>query len=172
MTSNNEKTKKEEERKKIKEESKVNVRKWWENFYRTCLKRSFDFSALDISDRYNPNKHICLIIPKGIIADEACKVLKIFYKINNHSLKDLSVLKNYRDTNKDYAVILNKNNVGKDLTLIEGFMLLCYLKNRRAVLSGNIVCSDSKKNGEGGFSPVIVFDPEEDVLHIDLMLVQ
>lgn len=89
---------------------KISIQKTWQSIYSQYFHISVDLSGVVIPVNYDPDKHFCVIVAKGITINEAVKGLKKLFKVFLYA-KDLdaNVVDNNRVADKDYAILFNKN---------------------------------------------------------------
>jgi hypothetical protein len=82
----------------------------WTKIYKKYFKRKIDLTDVTIPTHYDPEKHFCVIVAKGITMNEVVKGLKKLFTVYFY-VKDFDarVTTNDRIADKDYAILFDKN---------------------------------------------------------------
>jgi hypothetical protein len=85
------------------------VKSVWQRIYKKWFNRRVNFSQLTIPAIYDPEKHFCVIVAKGMKMNEVVKGLRKHFTVSLY-VEDLdgSVTDNDRVADKDYAILFHK----------------------------------------------------------------
>lgn len=86
------------------------IKSVWTRIYKRYFNRRVNLVDVIIPDHYDPEKHFCVIVAKGITMNEVVKGLRKLFTVSlyNEDL-DANVTANDRIADKDYAILFNKN---------------------------------------------------------------
>lgn len=88
----------------------MNIKSVWIRLYKNWFNREVDFSDVVMPSDYDPEKHFCIIVARGMKMNEVVNGLKKkFSVLLSIDDSDVNIEDNDRVADKDYAIFFHKN---------------------------------------------------------------